>query len=108
VTCSICGPMMSVPLIQANYSISFRCHFRFHDSRPTLVHRSGRFVNDNVLYHSLLGLASPKQVLGHLSEMPTIRPGDENAFSGYFVCPASPFPHRHIAGCIKSALLGPR
>jgi hypothetical protein len=74
--------------------------------------RSGRptscKIGDSALYHSLLGLASPKQVLGHLSEMPTIRPGDESAFSGYFVSPASPFPHRHIAVCIKSALLDPR
>jgi hypothetical protein len=26
---------------------------------------------------------------------------------GYFVCPASPAPHLHIAVCVKSALLGP-
>ena len=59
-------------------------------------------ANDNVLYHSLLGLASPKQVLGHLSEMPTIRPGDENAFSGYFVCPASPYCCLHQERIIKA------
>jgi hypothetical protein len=31
------------------------------------------FVSDNVLYHSLLGLASPQEVWGHLSAMATIR-----------------------------------
>src|SRR6266446_6715721 len=57
---------------------------------PSPLRRGLGVVDVNVHYHSLLGLESPKQVLGHLSEMPTIRPGDENTFSGYFVCPASP------------------
>jgi hypothetical protein len=75
---------------------------------PIFVLRPSTLGNANILYHSILGLASPKQILGHLSEMPTIRPGDEIAFCGYFICPASPVPHLHIAVCIKSALLGPR
>jgi hypothetical protein len=32
-----------------------------------------KLTDDNVLYHSLLGLASPQQLLGHLCEMATIR-----------------------------------
>jgi hypothetical protein len=71
---------------------------RFWTTSETL----DNFANDIALYHSLLGLAGPKQVLGHLSEMPTIRPRDENAFSGYFVCPASPVPHLHIAVCARA------
>jgi hypothetical protein len=39
-----------------------------------------RFVNDSVLYHSLLGSASSQQDLGHLSEMGVFRPSEVNSF----------------------------
>ena len=39
-----------------------------------------------------------------LLEMPIIRPGDENAFSGYFVCPAFPYCCLHQERIVRPAI----